>query len=291
MREFICERLALLREIERPLWVRVLFGIWALSGAWDIVLQQWIPDEYAKRLPKAYQVIAMTVGLASWQVWMLVGAAIAVLVSIEFSFRKVRAAAARSATQPISTTSLSISKNDTNQGARVGDVVLDSTKLDPLGIELGTDKNYVREEHLENGMLRKSIYVSIYNNGDTTAYDCNIKLIASTPVLTTGNARTKYPVFFGTNFNLVSKERAFVKLLSFAESGSTNALERDNLLISAAVGGWVSREWTTLSPLPTQGNPGVLTLEAFARGVVSGHAQIKIWVDETLGRKLYARID
>jgi hypothetical protein len=133
-----------------------------------------------------------------------------------------------------------------------------------LSIEFGQNKNYVREEHLTNGMLRKSIYVSIYNNGDATAYDCNIKLMASTPVLTTGAALTKYPVFFGANFNLVAKERAFVKVLSFAESGAINALERDNILISAAAGpGWFGG-WTTLSPLPTKDNPSLLTLEAFA---------------------------
>jgi hypothetical protein len=151
-----------------------------------------------------------------------------------------------------------------------------------LSIEFGEDKNYIREEHLTNGMLRKSIYVAVCNNkGGATAYDCNIKLIASTPVLKTGAEPTKYPVFFGANFNLVAKERTFVKVLSFAENGATNALERDNILISAAVGGLFGG-WPTISPFPTKDNPGILTLEAFAPATVPSQARLKVWIDETV---------
>ena len=46
------------------------------------------PEDYAKRLPKIYRVVAMTAGLASWQAWLLVGAVIVVCVAIEYAFRK-----------------------------------------------------------------------------------------------------------------------------------------------------------------------------------------------------------
>jgi hypothetical protein len=48
-----------------------------------LALSQWIPEEYAKHLPKVYQVVAMTTGLVSWEIWLLVGAAIVVAGAIE----------------------------------------------------------------------------------------------------------------------------------------------------------------------------------------------------------------
>jgi hypothetical protein len=59
---------------------------------WDLVLSEWIPEEYGKHLPRAYQVVAMTAGLASWQVWLLIGAAIVVFAAIEYAYRRTNAA-------------------------------------------------------------------------------------------------------------------------------------------------------------------------------------------------------
>jgi hypothetical protein len=159
----------------------------------------------------------------------------------------------------------------------------------PLAIELGTDQNHQRIEHFDNGLLRRSIYVAVCNNSDADIHDCNIKLTAATPRLKTGNVDTSYPVFFGSNFDLSASKRKYVKILSFAESGATDAIERDNILISAAVGGWFGG-WTTISPLPTQNNPAIITLEAFAPATATSHTSLKIWVDENLGRKLCASV-
>lgn len=183
-----------------------------------------------------------------------------------------------------------ISSADNPQGAQAIAPISEQDSLPAtLSIELGGDNNYIRKEHLTNGMVRKSIYVALCNNGGATAYDCNIKLTASTPVLKTGAAPTKYPVFFGANVNLAAKERTFVKILSFAESGAANALERDNILISAAVGGFFGG-WTTLSPVPTKDNPSILTLEAFAPAAIPIQSRLKVWVDEALGRTLCVSI-
>ncbi len=84
----IMRRLKLLSEIVKHPIVRVLLVIWALSGAWDLALSEWIPEEYSKHLPKAYQVVAMTTGLLSWQLWVLAGAAIIVVASFEYAYRR-----------------------------------------------------------------------------------------------------------------------------------------------------------------------------------------------------------
>jgi hypothetical protein len=64
-----------------------------------------------------------------------------------------------------------------------------------------------------------------------------------------------------------------------------SALERDNIIISAASGG-LSPGFTTL-PIPSEDNPATLTLEAFAPDIRSKTAHLRIWVDQ--GR-LHAKI-
>jgi hypothetical protein len=108
-------------------------------------------------------------------------------------------------------------------------------------------------------------------------------------VLQTGAQPTQYPVLFCANFNLPKGERQFIRVLTFAEDGATSSLERDNLVISAAVGGWFGG-WTTISPIPLKDCPGRITLEAFAPSVYTSQARLTIWVDETVGRKLRASL-
>jgi hypothetical protein len=107
--------------------------------------------------------------------------------------------------------------------------------------------------------------------------------------LKTGNAETSYPVFFGPNFDLPPLKRKYVKIISLAESGAPTTLERDNILVSASVGGFFAG-WTTLSPLPTHDNPSIFTLEVFAPAISPSKTRLTIWIDETLGRKLCASI-
>jgi hypothetical protein len=85
-------RFHILADLSRQPFVRLLFVLWAASGAWDLVLSEWIPEEYAKRLPRVYQVIAMTTGLLSWQIWIVAGALIFAFACLEYAVRRARAA-------------------------------------------------------------------------------------------------------------------------------------------------------------------------------------------------------
>jgi hypothetical protein len=80
------QRLTVLREISKQTWIRFLSCVWFISGLWDLFLSEWIPEEYGKRLPRVYQVVAMTAGLASWTVWVLFGATIIVVGAVEWAY-------------------------------------------------------------------------------------------------------------------------------------------------------------------------------------------------------------
>jgi hypothetical protein len=115
MRDSIRGRLAFLRTLSDQPLVRILLAIWSLSGIWDLVLSEWIPEEYAKRLPKVYQAIAITLGIASWGIWVVFGLVIAGLASIEYAFRKTRVPATVVTVRP---QSIPTSTRSADSGAR-----------------------------------------------------------------------------------------------------------------------------------------------------------------------------
>jgi hypothetical protein len=172
------------------------------------------------------------------------------------------------------------------------DIARSSTAPPPLSIELGTGSNYECVEHFPaNGLVRRSIKIAIVNRSADDVADCNVRLIAATPPAMIGDSPAAYPILFTKYFDLATGKRKYVKIISLVESGWQIEWQKHSITIHVAVGGgWVSKGWTTLSPLPAQANPGVLTFEAFAPGIASSQAQVKIWVDETLGRKLCAGI-
>jgi hypothetical protein len=88
MSKWLLRRWDVIREVSHQPLVRALFWVWALSGAWDLLLSEWVPEEYAKRLPRFYQLAAMSIGLLSWQLWIVVGFAILTLASIEYAIRR-----------------------------------------------------------------------------------------------------------------------------------------------------------------------------------------------------------
>ena len=136
----------------------------------------------------------------------------------------------------------------------------------PLQIEFGTGDIYERTECInETGIVRRLIYVSMFNESVDDISDCNIRLIAASPRPKTGDNLTNFPVPFGPNFDLRGNQRKFIQTVRFAENpgGNPSALERDNIIISAASGG-LSPGFTTL-PIPSEDNPATLTLEAFHR--------------------------
>jgi hypothetical protein len=81
-------RLQFLRELPKQPFVRLLIFIWAASGMWDLALSEWIPEKYSSRLPRVYQVVAITTGLLSWQIWIVVGAIILAIACSEYAFRR-----------------------------------------------------------------------------------------------------------------------------------------------------------------------------------------------------------
>jgi hypothetical protein len=94
MSQWLLRRLGLLKELSRQPFVRILLLLWAGSGAWDLALSEWIPEEYAKHLPRVYQVVALMTGLISWQLWTIMGFAIVAFACLEYG---VRSAPSRSA--------------------------------------------------------------------------------------------------------------------------------------------------------------------------------------------------
>jgi hypothetical protein len=84
----ISNRWRFLRELSKQRFVRLALSIWVASGAWDLALAEWIPEEYSKRLPRVYQVIAAMIGLLSWQLWVVVGALILLVAILEYSFQR-----------------------------------------------------------------------------------------------------------------------------------------------------------------------------------------------------------
>lgn len=83
-----------LREIQKRLWVRVVFWIWAAIATYDTVLSQFVPEKYSTHLPKAWQVTVMTGDLLPWWGWLLILASILVVASLEYAARTGAEAAA-----------------------------------------------------------------------------------------------------------------------------------------------------------------------------------------------------
>ncbi len=160
----------------------------------------------------------------------------------------------------------------------------------PLSIELGLAKDYERIEHFAiNGLLRRTIAITITNRSADDISDCNLKLIAATPPAMIGDSKALYPILFTQNFDLYAGKMKRVEIISLVENGWQTGEQRDSIRIHAASVGWQGG-WTTLSPIPPQNNPAILTFEAFATGTASSQTRIKVWVDETMGRKLRVAI-
>lgn len=107
----ISARISFLLEILQRPWVRALGLIWAASGVWDLALSEWIPEPIAKKLPRVYQVVAMTTGLLPWEIWLLIGALIVVVAAIEYAFRHKQ----RSETAPNESSAAVVSKRGQDQ--------------------------------------------------------------------------------------------------------------------------------------------------------------------------------
>jgi uncharacterized protein (TIGR02594 family) len=83
------ERVTAVGEILQPPWVKPLLAIWVTIGAWDLLGSQFIPEPYSKNLAKVYQVIGLT-GHLPLGIWAALGAAIAIIATIEYVVRHRR---------------------------------------------------------------------------------------------------------------------------------------------------------------------------------------------------------
>ncbi len=90
MHEAIRHRLDLAKEMFRRPWFRRLLVIWAAISTWDTFISQMLPEKVAANAPRVHKVIFglldMTSGWVSLWGWLLVGAALVVVSSIEFAF-------------------------------------------------------------------------------------------------------------------------------------------------------------------------------------------------------------
>jgi hypothetical protein len=77
---------AFLNVLDRPV-PKFLFGCWGVIATWDTFVSQFIPEDLAKSFPKAHQVMAMSYGWLSIQSWIVIGAIMIVLISLEYAAR------------------------------------------------------------------------------------------------------------------------------------------------------------------------------------------------------------
>jgi hypothetical protein len=154
---------------------------------------------------------------------------------------------------------------------------------------LPDDPLYERVEHVqETGVFRRAIHLAVVNGTNDDISDCNLRLIASTPPPMIGDFKAQYPIYFADKYDLSAGKRRFVKILSFVETGAQSEMEKTNIFISAASGGFFGG-WTVLSPLPTGDSPAILTLEAFSP-VASTEIRLVVWIEDAHGKRLRARI-
>jgi len=77
----------ILRKIEQRRWVKFLLGIWAVVAIYDLLLSQFIPEEFSTKAPKAWKIAMITGGWVPWLGWLLILAAILLAASLEYALR------------------------------------------------------------------------------------------------------------------------------------------------------------------------------------------------------------
>jgi hypothetical protein len=81
-------RWELARKILNHRWVSWALCLWAIIAAYDTALSQVIPASWGDRFPKVREMVAVTSGFLPFWVWLLILAALLVLASLEYAFRR-----------------------------------------------------------------------------------------------------------------------------------------------------------------------------------------------------------
>ena len=76
------------REIQGRLWVRIALGAWALAGAYDLTLSQFVPEHYTRGLPKTWQLIDLIRSWIPWWGWLLLLTTILIIALLERDYRR-----------------------------------------------------------------------------------------------------------------------------------------------------------------------------------------------------------
>jgi hypothetical protein len=86
----IVHRLAFLRGILRPAWLRVALPIWGVLTFYDTLSSQILPEHLARQAPKLREIVATTSGYLPLGAWLLILAAMLTIASLEYAFRLSR---------------------------------------------------------------------------------------------------------------------------------------------------------------------------------------------------------
>lgn len=84
----VSDRLAFLRGVLSPLWVRYVAPILAFFAFYDLTLSQFVPETWAAKLPKVWMVVNWITGLLPWWGWLSVLALALTVASFEYSYRR-----------------------------------------------------------------------------------------------------------------------------------------------------------------------------------------------------------
>jgi hypothetical protein len=79
----------------RPWWVRIVVPLLAALGAYDLFLSQFIPEQWAERVPRLYDIAVMSGGLLPWWGWLLLFQAVILASAIDYMVRKIAELEAR----------------------------------------------------------------------------------------------------------------------------------------------------------------------------------------------------
>ena len=82
------ERLPVLRRVLDHPWVKIALAVWAIIAAYDTFSSQILPEWLAAKAPKVREVVAMTSGWLPYWAWLLILAALLVVASFEYAFRR-----------------------------------------------------------------------------------------------------------------------------------------------------------------------------------------------------------